>query len=65
MKTQILNQILFDIPVERRDNNIESLLLELEQAPENIINSLFDKSYDEMTNKEREEAIKEITDYIL
>ena len=60
MKIQILNQILSD-----NSDNVESLLLELEQAPENIINSIFDKSYDEMTSKEREEAIKEITDYIL
>ena len=60
MKIQILNQILSD-----NSDNVESLLLELGQAPENIINSIFDKSYDEMTSKEREEAIKEITDYIL
>ena len=44
-----------------RDNNdVAQMLLDLEQCPENIVNSLFATSYDEMPEKERAAAIAEI-----
>lgn len=55
MKTQILNQIIAD----SKQTSIE-IIDELYQAPQNFVNSCFEKSYDEMDIEEAEKAIDAI-----
>lgn len=60
MNTQILNQIIEDSKM-----SLEAELTELHAAPENFVNVLYEKSYDEMTSEERKEAIAEIEAYLI
>ena len=60
LRTGFLDAIIFDSP-----QNLESHLEELEQIPENYINSsLFQKSYDEMTNEEKKNSVKQVKEYL-
>lgn len=60
MKTQILDQIIFDSVM-----SLEDELRELEEMPENFINSLFQKSYDEMTKREQADSVLEVRTYLI
>ena len=60
MKTSVLNQIIRDSQV-----NLDQELLTLEQAPELFIDSVCEKSYDEMSQEEREDAQADIREYLI
>lgn len=60
MNTQLLDQIIWD-----SEMTLEDELNELHIIPENFINVLYEKSYDEMTRSEKEEAIAEIEAYLI
>lgn len=51
-KEWVMDQII-------RDSNmsLEDELMELQEMPENFINSIYETSYDEMSAKERKESI--------
>lgn len=59
VNTQILDQIIFDSTMSLSDE-----LLDLAQMPENFINSVCDKHYDEMSSDERAAASAEIEAYL-
>lgn len=60
METQILDQI-----ISNSSNTLDDQIMELEQAPENFVNVLFDKSYDEMKDKEQRDAIQAVGQYLM
>ena len=51
-KTWVMNQIIAD-----SNMSLEDELMELQEMPENFINSIYETSYDEMTSDERKESI--------
>ena len=56
-KTWVMDQIISD-----SNMSLEDELMELQEMPENFINSIYEVSYDEMTSEERKaskEWIKE------
>lgn len=59
INTTVLDQIIFD-----SEMNLEDELIELAQMPENFVNSICEKSYDEMTTKEKAEAVEKIGIYL-
>lgn len=59
VNTQLLDQIIFDSTMSLSDE-----LLELAQMPENFINSVCEKHYDEMSREERAAATAEIEEYL-
>lgn len=59
---QLIDQIVFDSELE--GGNLASFLHELQEVPETWVNSVCEKSYDEMTLKEKKKAIKMITEYL-
>lgn len=52
-KDFVMSQIISD-----SEMSLEDELMELEQMPENFINSVYETSYDEMTSEERKESIE-------
>lgn len=59
MNTSILDSIIFDAKQTQ-----EEILFDFEQNPESYINSVCQKSLDEMNEEERTEASDEIKTYI-
>lgn len=57
----ILDAIIFD---NKESKSLDSFLHELEQVPETYINSVCAKSFDEMTDKERETTFFSIKKYL-
>ena len=51
-KEWVMNQIIADTKM-----SLEEELMELQEMPENFINSIYDISYDEMSSSEKKESI--------
>lgn len=51
-KEWVMNQIIADAKM-----SLEEELIELQEMPENFINSIYDISYDEMSSSEKKESI--------
>ena len=58
-KTWVMSQIISD-----SNMSLEDELMELQEMPENFINSIYETSYDEMTSEERKESIAWIEDQL-
>jgi hypothetical protein len=58
-KEFVMNQIISD-----SNMSLEDELIELNEMPENFINSIYEVSYDEMTSIERKESKKWISEQL-